>query len=132
MKKAKDGRLIQARVSPRVVTEKTVTADGEVQRQLTAKQLAILLYHFYLTVDDPEVGFPDADTTALKFQAELNQKVLISTEHLEKLLFHLELAYEKNIYWNPAYEDFDVFLNGLLNKDERFERLSCLILKKRK
>lgn len=127
----KDGAVIQARVSPRIISEKVVRSNNESFRQITAKQLSILLYHFYMTVDDPDVGFLDADTNALKFQAELNQSVLISTENLEKLLYHLEYAYEKGCYWNPAEESFDYFVKGLVTKDEQFDRLMCLILKKK-
>lgn len=123
-----NGLVRLARVTPRVSYEKKIDKET---RQLTAKQLAVLLYHFYLTVDDPDVGFPDAETSALKFQAELNQMVQISTENLERLMFHLELAYEKGCYWNPADEDFDYFVKGLITKNEQFDRLMCLILKKK-
>ena len=122
-----------ARVTPRIVTEKTVMEDGQVLRKLTAKQLSILLYHFYVgLVQKQDIGFPDADTSVLKFQAELNQEVTISTEHLEKLLFALEYANELGLYWNPAGEEMDYFVKGLLEKNEKFDKLSCLLLNKRK
>jgi hypothetical protein len=121
-----------ARITPRIKNEKTVKQDGQKMRQLTAKQLCVLLYHFYIGLTQKnEIGFPDSDSTALKFQSELNQMVVISTEHLEKLLFSLEYAYELGMYFNPADEDFDYFVKGLLEKDEHFERLMCLILKKK-
>lgn len=120
-----------ARVTPRVITEKTLIEEGQVKRKITAKQLSILLYHFYVgLVQKQDIGFPDAETSALKFQSELNQEVTISTEHLEKLLFALEYANELGLYWNPAGEEMDYFVKGLLEKNEKFDKLSCLLLKK--
>jgi hypothetical protein len=122
-----------ARVTPRVITEKTVKRDNEVLRKISVKQLSILLYHFYIgLVQKQDIGFPDAETSALKFQAELNQEVTISTEHLEKLLFALEYANELGLYWSPANEDMDYFVKGLLEKNEKFDKLSCLLLNKKK
>lgn len=129
----KDGRLLQARIRPRVPyskIEKPTDPNAMPTRQLTAKQLAVLLYHFYLTLDNPDYEFLDADKTAGQFQAELNQMVKISQEHLEKLLWHTELAFENKMYWNPAEDDFESFVNSMLEKDEKFNRLYCLITKK--
>lgn len=124
----KDGRINMARVTPRLNMN---TVDKEGFRELNIKQLSVLLYHFYIMLDDPTVcGFNDAEKTASQFQAELNQKVKISTESLERLLYYLEIAYENQLYWNPADEDFDIFVKGLLNKKEQFERLTCLIMEK--
>lgn len=130
---AKSNHKTEARVTPRIRTEKTVKEDGLVLRKITAKQLSILLYHFYVgLMQKHDIGFPDAETSALKFQAELNQEVLISTEHLEKLLFALEYANELGLYWNPAGEEMDYFVKGLIEVNEKFDKLSCLLLKKRK
>lgn len=122
------GRQVLARVTPRT---KLISSDEPGFRRITVKQLALLIYHFYVTVDNPAIGFEDADQTAAAFQAELNQTVEISDEILEKLLWHLTLAFEENMYWNPAEETIDTFIKGLLEKDESFDKLFCLILNKK-
>jgi len=118
-----------AKVTPR---QKPVQPDNDPAiRKITARQLTVLLYHFYITVDAPSIGYEDADITASAFQADLDQELDISTVNLEKLLWHLTMAYEGNMYWNPAGEDYEFFIKGLLQKKETFDRLMCLILNKK-
>lgn len=125
----KDGRVNMARVTPRLNLNKV---DKEGMREISVKQLSLLMYHFYIMLDDPTLcGFNDSEKTASQFQAELNQRVKISTESLERLLYYLEIAYENQLYWNPAEEDFEHFVKGLLEKKEQFDRLTCLIMDKK-
>lgn len=127
---SKGSRSILARVTPFKRIPKDEDLDPSL-RVITVKQLTVLLYNLYITIDDPAIGFEDADQTAVAFQGELNQTVKISQENLEKLLWHTTMAYESNSYWNPAQEPYDQFVNSLLDKNETFDRLVCLLKRKR-
>jgi hypothetical protein len=130
MKLKKDGRLVQARITPRVLKE-TTALDGSQKRAITVKQLAVLLYHYYITLDDPNIGSEDVEQSAPAFQSALNQEVVLDQGDLEKLLWHLQMAYESDMYWNPAEEEYDYFVKGLVGKNERFDKLYCLIMNKK-
>ena len=119
----------QARISPRYKLQKTNSENTN--RTLTVKQLSVLLYHFYLTLENPDFLFCDSDKSLSQFQADLNQTVTISKENLEKLLWHLENAFEHKIYWNPERADFAAFIESFLEKGEKFDRLTCLIMSKK-
>lgn len=123
------GRLVLARVSP-IKKRVNQAAANEPKREITLRQLCVLLYHFYVSVDNPDIGFEDCEKTASQFQAELDRPVTLSKEQLEALLWHLELCFEEGMYWNPAKENIDFFVKKLLNPNERFDRLLCQILKK--
>lgn len=131
MKLKKDGRLVQARITPRVLKETTALKGSQNLREISVKQLAVLLYHYYITLDDPSIGSEDSDKSAPAFQSALNQVVHIEEEDLEKLLWHMQMAYESDMYWNPAEEDYDLFIKGLVGKYERFDKLYCLIMKRK-
>lgn len=129
MKLKKDGRLVQARITPRITKDKATGNSGI--RRITVKQLTVLLYHYWITLDDPLIGTEDAEESPLAFQAALSQEVDIEQSKLEKLLWHLQMAHESNMYWNPAQEDVEEFIKGMLGKKEHFNKLYCLIMEKR-
>lgn len=131
MKKAMvDGRVNQAIVTPRLKKQKN--EEQEDTRTISARQLMVLYYHFYLMLNDTSIcGFNDCDKTAAQFQSEMDKEVRISKEMLEKLLYTTQIAFENNLYWNPADEDINAFIKGCIEKKEYFNKLTCLISTKK-
>lgn len=101
------------------------------KRYVTISQLFVLLYHFYVGVNDPDVYYLDAEETAEKFQGRINAEVELSKEDLEKLLYYTTLAYENKTYWNPAQGDYEGFVRSLLTNEEQYDQLLGYIVPKK-
>lgn len=125
----KDGSINQSIINSSRRRKSFIDNNGD--RVISARQLMILFYHFYLMLNDNDIcGFMDCDKTAAQFQNEMDQDIRLSQEVLEKLLYMLQVAYENDLYWNPAGDDIESFIKSLLVKNEKFDKLSCLISKK--
>jgi len=98
------------------------------RRTVTISQLAVLLYHFYMGVQDPDVYYFDADETAEKLQARINTEVEVPLDALEKLLYYTTIAHETKTYWHPGTEDYERFVRSFLTSDEKYDQLLGLIV----
>lgn len=101
-------------------------------RKVTVQQLAVLLYHFYIGVTDPDIYYMDSDESAEKFYQRLEQEVEIDLETLEKLLWYLTAAYESDRYWNPADIPYEQFTKTVAKQGDNYNQLLSLILEKSK
>lgn len=97
-------------------------------RVVTISQLVILLYHFYIGVNDPSVYYFDSEESADKLQGRVNKEIEIPKDVLEKLLFYSTLAYETQTFWHPGNEDYVQFIRSFLDKTEKYDQLSGLIV----
>lgn len=134
MKFKKMGSLVsyQRNVAQVKKPKESILPETPSRRTVTVSQMAVLLYHFFVGVNDPNIYYMDADDTAEKFQARINSEVEVSKEDLEKLLYYTTLAYETKTFWHPGKEEYARFIRSFLTPEERYDQLSGLIVESNK
>lgn len=125
----KSGSLVSyQRDLARIKKPKEPTSLESDKRTVTLSQMAILLYHFYIGMSDPEIYYLDAEESADKLQGRINVEVEIPKDALEKLLFYTTVAHENKTFWHPGKEEYGKFVRSFLTQEEKYDQLSGLIV----
>lgn len=90
-------------------------------RFLSIGQLAILLWHLYITTNEPAVGYLDAHRDLNSFVKNiLGQRVKIRKRDLEQLLWAVNTANELGYYYHPNNVEASKFIKDFLSHDEAY------------
>lgn len=88
--------------------------------------LAILLANLHRAVEDPLVGFEDADRTLTEMELQLRRYVPVRVEVIESALWAANLLSEKNSFFHPRNFTFDEFMSKML-PGKTFDKIFNLV-----
>ena len=95
----------------------------DLHRSMTVGQLAVLLWHTYRCVNDPDAGYLDAHITLNELVTKhLNRNIKMTKGMLERLLWGANISDQLGSWWSPDNKSFEQFIQPLLYPDEVFDR----------
>lgn len=89
---------------------------------ITIYQLVVLLSNYNKAINHPAIGHLDADMNIKDMLARFKrERIHLSVNMLEKLLYSVNMLKELGEYWHPTNEPFDKFCYDLI-KTHKFDK----------